>query len=209
MKLKTFTFLAIAGGVFALAAGAGYHHYAGAEDAGERAPSPSMLSASATEAEDGVLFPMHETPQAVPDLRFVDGDGRETSLSAFEGTTILLNVWATWCVPCREEMPALDRLEAKLGSAAFRVVPLSIDRGGLEKVKAFYRELGLKALPIYVDETGKASQQLATIGIPTTLLIGREGQELGRLVGPAEWDSPDMTALLQQHIGSTAAAVNR
>ncbi|WAP71412.1 TlpA disulfide reductase family protein (plasmid) [Jiella pelagia] len=120
---------------------------------------------------------MHETPQAVPDLRFVDGDGRETSLSAFEGTTILLNVWATWCVPCREEMPALDRLEAKLGSAAFRVVPLSIDRGGLEKVKAFYRELGLKALPIYVDETGKASQQLATIGIPTTLLIGREGQE--------------------------------
>ena len=209
MKLKTFTFLAIAAGVFALAAGAGYRHYAEAEDAGERAPSPSMLSARATEAEDGVLFPMHETPQALPDLRFVDGDGRKTSLSAFEGKTVLLNVWATWCVPCREEMPALDRLEAKLGSSAFQVVPLSIDRGGLEKVKQFYRELSLGALPIYVDETGKASQQLATVGIPTTLLIGPEGQELGRLVGPAKWDSPEMIALLQRHTGSTTAAASR
>lgn len=209
MRLKTFTFLAIAGGAFALAAGGGYHHYAGAEDVRERAPSASVPSASATEAEDGVLFPMHDTPQAVPDLRFVDAEGHETSLRAFEGKTVLLNVWATWCVPCREEMPALDRLEAKLGSSEFGVVPLSIDRGGLENVKEFYRELSLTALPIYVDETGKAAQQLATVGIPTTLLLDQEGEELGRLVGPAEWDSPDMIALLQQHIGSTTAAASR
>ncbi len=209
MRLKTFTFGAVAGGVVALAAGGAYHHYLGGEDARGNVVSASVLSASATEAEDGVLFPMHETPQAVPDLRFVDAEGRESSLQVFQGQMVLLNVWATWCVPCREEMPALDRLQAKLGSAEFKVVPLSIDRGGLEKVKGFYRELSLEALPIYVDETGKASQQLATIGIPTTLLIDQVGQELGRLVGPAEWDRPEMIALLRRHIGSTTAAASR
>src|SRR5216683_4193135 len=118
--------------------------------------------------------------RSVPDLRFVDGDGRATSLGDFRGRVVLLNLWATWCVPCRREMPALDRLQAKLGGADFVVLPLSIDRGGLPPVKRFYEELGLQALGIFVDQSGAAMRELATPGIPTTLLVDRQGREIGR-----------------------------
>src|SRR3546814_1814786 len=102
------------------------------------------------------------------------------TLKAFDGRFVLLNIWATWCVPCREEMPSLDRLQAGLGGPDFVVVPLSIDREGLPAVKAFYEELGLKALGIYVDQSGRASGKLGAAGIPTTLLVDREGREIGR-----------------------------
>src|SRR3546814_10498536 len=83
------------------------------------------------------------TPRPLPELTFVDGEGEEMTLKAFDGRFVLLNIWATWCVPCREEMPSLDRLQAGLGGPDFVVVPLSIDREGLPAVKAFYEELGL------------------------------------------------------------------
>src|SRR5712692_342925 len=113
----------------------------------------------------------------VPDLRFVDGDGRATLLGDFRGRVVLLNLWATWCVPCRREMPALDRLQARLGSDDFVVLPLSIDRGGLPPAKRFYAELGLKALGIFAAESDAPITQLETPAIPTTLLIDREGRE--------------------------------
>lgn len=143
---------------------------------------------------------LRQTPQIVPELSFLDGEGRQQSLSDFRGKMILLNIWATWCVPCREEMPALDRLQAKLGSPDFQVVPLSIDRGGLSKVKAFYKKLGLKSLGIFVDIQGQAASRLGAIGVPTTLLITPKGLEIGRLVGPAEWDSPGLLKSIQQQI---------
>jgi hypothetical protein len=100
-------------------------------------------------------------------------------------------------------MPALNRLQAKLGSSDFEVVPLSIDRDGLPKVKAFYDELGHNALGSYVDATGKAANRLGAVGIPTTLLINPEGLETGRLVGPAEWDSLEFVNLIQQQLEKT------
>ena len=130
------------------------------------------------------------SPRKLPDLRFVDGAGAPRSLSDFRGRVILLNLWATWCVPCREEMPALDRLQAALGGPEFEVVALSLDRGGIADVKRFYEELKLRALQIYVDQNGDALGKLGSVGIPLTVLVDREGRELWRVVGPREWDHP-------------------
>ncbi len=131
-------------------------------------------------------------PRPVPELHFVDGDGRPMTLADLKGRAVLLNLWATWCVPCRKEMPSLDRLQAKLGGPGFQVLPLSIDRKGMDVVKPFYDELGLKSLGKYVDQSGKAASVLGAQGVPTTLLIDRDGLEVGRASGAAEWDSPDI-----------------
>ncbi|MCT9000284.1 TlpA family protein disulfide reductase [Chelativorans intermedius] len=194
--------------VVGAAALAGAGLYATFSDAPVSEPATTGRDATATAQDQGNTgsFAFHDEPQSVPALSFVDGDGSDITLADFRGRTILLNIWATWCVPCREEMPSLDRLQAKLGGPDFQVVPLSIDRGGLPAVEAFYEELGLSELGIYVDESGRASRELGALGIPTTLLLDHEGRELGRLVGPAEWDSPDMVALLRRKLPSATAA---
>ena len=143
---------------------------------------------------------LHQSPKELPSVRFHDGEGRPRSLADFHGRVVLLNIWATWCVPCRKEMPTLDRLQAALGGASFEVVALSIDRGGLEVVGKFYREVGISYLATDVDNTGKAARELAAVGLPTTLLIDRAGREIGRLVGPSEWDAPDMMAFIQRQL---------
>ena len=148
-------------------------------------------------------FSMLPTPRPLPTLTFLDRDGASKSLADFKGRVVLLNIWATWCVPCRAEMPALDRLQAKLGGQDFEVVALSIDRKGLDVVKPFYAELGLQALGVYIDRSGDAAHALETVGVPTTLLIDREGRELGRKLGPAEWDQPAAVALIQRAIEGT------
>jgi len=124
----------------------------------------------------------------------VDGDGRDLTLADFEGRVVLLNIWATWCPPCREEMPTLDALQARLGGSDFHVLPLSIDRAGLEPVRRFYRETGIRNLDLYIAEDTRAMLALAVVGLPTTILIDRMGRELGRLAGPAEWNSPEAVA---------------
>lgn len=160
-----------------------------------RLPSPADERSSPT-------LVIHESPKVVPEVYFVDDEGRDLSLADFRGKTILLNVWATWCVPCRREMPSLDRLRAKLGGSGFEVVPLSIDRGGVAKIKAFYTELGLKSLGIYVDASGNSAYRLGAVGIPATLLINPDGLEIGRLAGPTEWDSPENVGVIERAIAS-------
>lgn len=124
----------------------------------------------------------------------MDGDGRNLTLADFEGRVVLLNIWATWCPPCREEMPTLDALQARLGGSHFHVLPLSIDRAGLEPVRRFYRETGIRNLDLYIAEDTRAMLALAVVGLPTTILIDRIGRERGRLAGPAEWNSPEAVA---------------
>jgi thiol-disulfide isomerase/thioredoxin len=140
---------------------------------------------------------VHEKPRPLRELVFENGGGKKIKLANFRGKVVLLNIWATWCGPCRREMPTLDRLQAKLGGPAFEVLALSIDRAGPGAVRRFYREIGIKNLALYIDSTGKTSPTLSIVGLPTTLLINREGQEVGRLVGPAEWDTPKMVAFLK------------
>ncbi len=144
------------------------------------------------------VFAIHPRPKALKELEFVSGDLKAASLADFGGKVVLLNIWATWCGPCRVEMPTLDRLQAMLGGPDFEVVALSIDQGGVPVVKDFYEELGLKALRIFVDPSMTAPVALNALGVPTTLLINREGQEIGRYTGPAEWDSSEIVAMINR-----------
>lgn len=149
---------------------------------------------------DSFLFKMHASPRQLPDLAFVDGAGKSRTLSDFRGKTVLLNVWATWCPPCREEMPSLDRLQQALGGPRFEVVALSLDAGGADEVKRFYQETGIASLAIYVDPGMRATAKLATPGVPTTLLIDAQGRELGRHAGPAQWDGEEAVRVISRHV---------
>ncbi|MBA5775577.1 TlpA family protein disulfide reductase [Stappia sp. F7233] len=143
------------------------------------------------------LIPLHDTPRELLPPPFLDGEGREVTLEDFRGRVVLLNIWATWCVPCREEMPTLDALQARLGGEDFHVLPLSIDRAGISVVRRFYNEIGIRHLGMYLADSRRAMFALGAFGLPTTILIDREGKERGRLVGPAQWDSPEVITQMQ------------
>lgn len=140
-------------------------------------------------------------PIRIPDLRFRDGDGRERNLAEWRGRTVLLNLWATWCAPCRKEMPALDELQAKLGGTGFEVMTVNIDTRALDKPKAWLKEVGVNRLAYYADPSAKIFQDLKAIGrafgMPTTVLVDPNGCEIGHLAGPAEWASEDAVKLVQ------------
>lgn len=136
-----------------------------------------------------VGFVRRREPLPVADISFETEAGEAIALSSFRGKTVLLNLWATWCGPCRKEMPSLDRLEKELGSANFQVLALSLDRAGAEAARKFYSETGVENLQLYIDPTMRAGSSLKAVGMPTTILIDAEGREVGRLPGPAEWDS--------------------
>jgi thiol-disulfide isomerase/thioredoxin len=146
-------------------------------------------------------------PKRLPELTFTDADGKPRALVDFKGRTVLLNLWATWCVPCRKEMPALDALQAKLGGEDFQVVAVNIDTRNLDKPKAWLQEVGVKHLGYYSDSSVKVFQDLKAIGkafgMPTTLLIDRNGCELGTMAGPAEWASDDAIRLIETALGKS------
>jgi thiol-disulfide isomerase/thioredoxin len=167
---------------------------AAAMPAGPSAASPPAASRGTGQM---AAFVRKATPAALPDITFQDGAGTDVTLSSFKGKVILLNLWATWCVPCREEMPALDRLQQALGGEKFEVVALSLDRKGAEASQKFLDEVGAKALKLYIDATSKQGLALKLIGMPTTILINADGMEVGRLAGPAEWDSEEAKRLVQ------------
>lgn len=167
------------------------------------APNPAKATAAAK-----LGFAVPETAQPVAALQFAGGGGQLIRLEDFRGKVVLLNVWATWCPPCRKEMPTLDRLQAALGGPAFEVLALSIDHAGIDAVKAFYRDIGLKHLRVYVDPSSQAMTALNVLGIPTTLLLDPEGHELARLTGTKEWDSPEILALLKEIIAKTGNGAN-
>ncbi len=151
-------------------------------------------------------FLVHKAPKSVPQFAVNGGDGEPISLDHWKGKVVLLNLWATWCAPCRKEMPSLDRLKAQLGGDDFDVVAISVDRGGLEKPKAFLEKIGTSNLALYHDPTGGLGSKLKAFGMPTTLLINRKGEEIGRLIGPAEWDSEDAVKLVETAIAENKKA---
>ena len=146
-------------------------------------------------------------PLKVPDLSFQDASGKPLTLAQWRGRTVLFNLWATWCVPCRKEMPTLDALERKLGGPDFQVVAVNIDTRDPEKPKAFLKEIGIDKLAYYADPDAKTFQDLKEIGrafgMPTTLLIDPHGCELGTIAGPAEWASDDAVKLIQAALGKS------
>jgi thiol-disulfide isomerase/thioredoxin len=145
-------------------------------------------------------FAVADPSRRLPDLAFRDAAGAERHLSDWRGRTVLLNLWATWCVPCRKEMPALEALEGKLGGPGFEVVAVNIDTRDGDKPRAWLKEVGIDQLGYYADQTAKVFQDLKTIGraagMPTTLLVDPAGCEIGTVAGPAEWASEDAVKLV-------------
>jgi thiol-disulfide isomerase/thioredoxin len=143
---------------------------------------------------------MATSPLRIPDLAFDDASGQPKKLSEFRGHTVLVNLWATWCVPCRKEMPALDELQGKLGSPKFEVVAINIDTRDPEKPKNFLKDANLTRLGFFTDVKAKVFQDLKAvgraIGMPTSVLIDGEGCEIATIAGPAEWASGDAVALI-------------
>jgi thiol-disulfide isomerase/thioredoxin len=145
-------------------------------------------------------FTVADRPLRLPDLAFRDATGTERHLADWRGRTVLLNLWATWCVPCRKEMPALDALEGKLGGPAFEVVAVNIDTRDSDKPRAWLKEVGVDRLSYYADSSAKVFQGLKmagrAAGMPTTVLIDSAGCEIGTIAGPAEWASEDALKLV-------------
>jgi len=145
-------------------------------------------------------FAPAEKELAVPDLAFRDASAGERHLSQWRGRTVLLNLWATWCVPCRKEMPALHALDQQLGGAQFEVVAVNIDTRDPNKPREWLRDVGIDKLAYYTDPSAKVFQDLKSvgraIGMPATLLVDAAGCEIGTMAGPAEWASKDGVALI-------------
>jgi thiol-disulfide isomerase/thioredoxin len=142
-------------------------------------------------------FRLLGNPRPAPDAPFTDAAGKVLRLAKFRGKVVLLNFWATWCAPCKREMPALDRLQGALGGPRFEVVALSLDRTGIKVVGPFFEEIGLKNLAVYLDRRGKVQRAFNITRFPTTVLLDPRGFEVGRLEGPAEWMAPEARALIR------------
>lgn len=207
-KARRRTLVAVAALVGALAVLAGIYGIGRLRgNAGEAACRPAVelarRVASLAHGEVAALV-VAQKPFRVPELVFQDAQGGSRSMRDWRGRFLLLNLWATWCVPCRKEMPALDALEAKLGGPNFEVVAVNIDTRDLDKPRAWLREVGVDKLAYYSDPSAKVFQDLKlagkAFGMPTTLLIDRAGCEIGTMAGPAEWASDDGIKLIEASI---------
>ncbi|MGJ0452534.1 MAG: thiol:disulfide interchange protein TlpA [Methylocystis sp.] len=185
---------------------------AGAADQ-NAAPAADVIAACATSAKiaatlkdlakgEVAAMTIATKPEPMPDYAFDGPDGAPVSLGSFKGKTALLNIWATWCVPCRAEMPALDRLQEAFAGQNFQVVAVNVDTTRLERAKAFLAETGVKSLTYYGDPKAnlfyEMKQSGKALGLPTTLLIGPDGCQIGLMNGPAAWDSADAKALISR-----------
>jgi thiol-disulfide isomerase/thioredoxin len=145
-------------------------------------------------------------PKPLPEFSFTDADGKPHTVADFAGKGLLINLWATWCPPCVAEMPALDRAQAALAAERVVILPLSSDRGGRALVEPFYREKGIRQLGLWLDPRGAASRALGARGLPTTVLVDREGRERARVEGDQPWDSPGMLDEIRRLVGPPPAA---
>jgi thiol-disulfide isomerase/thioredoxin len=159
------------------------------------APTSGFSKTLATGPMAGVII--HAARRDIEPFTFANDKGGAVDLSNWKGRVVLLNLWATWCSPCKKEMPDLAKLQTALGSKDFEVVALSVDRKGLEASKAFLTEIGAGNLAAYVEPEGKSLAALQALGLPATVLIDRTGQEAGRILGPADWASPEALELVK------------
>lgn len=154
-----------------------------------------------------------QTPFHVPALAFRDAKGRERTLADWRGRTVLVNLWATWCIPCRREMPALDALQAELGGPKFEVVAVNIDTRDPHKPLAFLKQVGVTHLAYYSDHSAQVFETLRAagkaFGMPTTLLVDPKGCEIGTMAGPADWASDDGIKLVRAIIADDVKTVTR
>ena len=154
-------------------------------------------------AGDMAKLVVHEKPRDRINETFRDLYGNPLTLADYSGKVVLLNIWATWCPPCRAEMPSLDRLAGAMAGEDFAVIPLSTDRAGVERVAQFYRDIQIENLDVMHDRSGKVARQAGVLGLPVTLILDRQGREIARILGDADWDSPDAQSILRRVIEIT------
>jgi thiol-disulfide isomerase/thioredoxin len=185
--------LLVAGGYGLYARDASRVESAAAADTGD---TPDRVT---RELSTGTLtaFVVHPEPKPVGDIDFVDAGQTPLSLADWKGRVVLVNLWATWCGPCREEMPALAELQRQLGSEDFEVVAISLDRQGAEVARPFLVNVGAEALELYLDPSTKVLAGFRAVGLPASILIDRSGREVGRMFGPADWASPEAIRLIR------------
>jgi len=196
MKMKTAAYVAAPVAVALVAAAA---FYGGTPQAGKgNCPAASVaLADKLRPLATGEIAALNiaRTPKLATPLSFKAPDGAKRSLADFKGRAVLLNLWATWCVPCRAEMPALDKLQAEAGGPGFEVAAINVDTARVERAPKFLDEIGVTHLARYADPTGDSFETLhlagKALGLPTSLLIDAEGCEIGVVAGPAKWDSPE------------------
>ncbi len=140
---------------------------------------------------------LHSEPRDLTVKTFLDVDGNEASLDDYKGKIVLLNFWATWCAPCREEMPAINALQAELGGDDFAVVPVATGRNPVPMVKKFFKKINVENLPILLDPKQTMARGNSVFGLPTTLILNAEGQEIARMLGDADWHSPEALVILK------------
>ncbi len=167
--------------------------------AGKDAPGQAELIALDSSMKSGkALFSVYGDRPPAPDMAFLDEQGDKVTLADFKGQSLLVNFWATWCVPCREEMPELDALQRDKGGDDFKVVIISVDRGGLAASRKFLDDIGVKNLALYYDEKGRLARKMKSIGFPSTVLVTRDSKQFGMLTGPAHWNSPSAHQLIDR-----------
>jgi thiol-disulfide isomerase/thioredoxin len=135
-------------------------------------------------------------PAAASTAVAVDPDGGEHVLADWRGKVVLLNFWATWCAPCRAEMPSLDALQAAMGGDDFAVVPVATGRNSVDGIRRFFDETAVTGLPILMDRNNAMARDMAVLGLPITVLLDREGREVARLRGEADWNAPEARAVI-------------
>jgi thiol-disulfide isomerase/thioredoxin len=186
----------------------GFRRGAGGDSACNGAVSLAQKIAPLANGEVAALT-MATTPLRLPDLAFEDADGKPRKLSDWRGKTVLVNLWATWCVPCRKEMPALDSLQTKLGGKDFEVVAINIDTRDPDKPKNFLKDANLTRLGYFSDQKAKVFQDLKSIGkalgMPTSVLVDGQGCEIANIAGPAEWASDDAIKLIKAAVQPATA----
>lgn len=168
-------------------------HHARAEAANCENPGPGMEK-----------FQPETPPRPSPVYPFFDAEGGELTIADFKGQGVVLNFWATWCAPCIREMPSLVRLKEAVAGDGITVLALAEDRKGAKKVIPFFRKQGITGLDVLIDKRGKVARKSGVRGLPVTILIDAEGMERGRVIGTAEWDTPDAIDFVRRCIGPNA-----
>ncbi|MEO0370159.1 MAG: TlpA disulfide reductase family protein [Pseudomonadota bacterium] len=166
--------------------------------------NPGLADVQAAEAlRDGDMKKLvfHEAPKDVTRTAFETIDGNEGTLADYEGKVVVLNFWATWCAPCRHEMPMLSELQSELGGDNFEVVTIATGRNPPQAMKAFFDEIRVENLPLHRDPRSRLAREMGVLGLPVTMVLDQNGQEIARLVGDADWSTPTAQAIMQTLIG--------
>jgi len=156
--------------------------------------NPVAADVSALREGDMKKLALHSAPVSIPDVVLLDATDGEHSLADYKGKWVVLNFWATWCAPCRHEMPSLDRLQAAMPEIA--VVPVATGRNAVPGIERFFAEAGVVNLPILRDTKSELARGMGVMGLPVTVILNPEGQEIARLIGDAAWDSDSAKAIM-------------